>query len=286
MPPPRGNLVPFQTPNVGIAVGEPVPRRVLQQSPAPVPPPQRRPTIAEQAQDLELKGITKGGFRFGQPDEPARVGAKLITEIAKVPNILENIQNLGTIFKQVPSSQQGPILGRLSQSTIAPIAGSLIGDPNIVNAAQSAQSFSKAVTQEYGRYMEGGVLRKEDEIKYFLIMPNLSEPVPVQNFKGAILQRMLIQRYNTDISALKNAGFDVGNFKKLEIPPLPRIPGAFRKIARETTNAANSLQQSAGIGIWRLGDGRRVRAKNITQANKLRSLGAVRDEVTDAATQR
>lgn len=85
--------------------------------------------------------------------------------------------------------------------------------------AQTVDARMRTASQAFGRFMEGGVLRKEDEEKYRKMFPQLSDtPVVAQN-KLSIVRRMLAQKYQSDRQSLGDSGYDVGGLGELEIPP-------------------------------------------------------------------
>lgn len=88
--------------------------------------------------------------------------------------------------------------------------------------SQTIDAHMRAVSQAFGRYMEGGVLRKEDEEKYRKMFPNLSDTSGVAKGKLAIVKNLLTTKQNSDLKALKDAGYDTtGLDKGLSIADLP-----------------------------------------------------------------
>lgn len=75
--------------------------------------------------------------------------------------------------------------------------------------AQAVDAQMRIASQQFGRYMEGGVLRKEDEEKYRKMFPQLSDTPESAANKLAIVQRLLSNTYNSQVSALQRSGFDV-----------------------------------------------------------------------------
>lgn len=235
-------------------------------------------SLASSIGNLQVKSISKGGVTLGVPEAPEKKTptGTLITQIFKVPSIASNIEDTISTIRQVPTGQQGAILGRFAQSEVAPVAASLVGQPSAFDPAQSAQSQVRAVAQQFGRYMEGGVLRKEDEIKYRKMFPSLNETRPVQEFKAKILNRILIQQYNSDLNALTQAGFNTGNAKPVPVPALPKLPGINKRQGAEILSVAKDIESTAGVGAYKTPDGRTIRARNKMEAQELRALGAER----------
>lgn len=84
--------------------------------------------------------------------------------------------------------------------------------------AQTLDAQIRTASQAFGRFMEGGVLRKEDEEKYRKMFPNLRDTDAVKKNKLAIVRRMLASKYEDDRKTLGASGYDVSGFGALEIP--------------------------------------------------------------------
>ena len=88
---------------------------------------------------------------------------------------------------------------------------------------QSVDSQIRAAAQAFGRFMEGGVLRKEDQEKYRKMFPNVGDTPEVASAKLQNVRRQLIQRQNSDLEALQSQGYDTtGLDKDFAIPGLPQ----------------------------------------------------------------
>lgn len=130
---------------------------------------------------------------------------------------------LSDISKTIENNQDsfGPVSGRLS----------------VLNPwdekSNTIESQIRAASQAFGRFMEGGVLRKEDEDKYRKMFPNLSDALPVARNKLSIVNRLLSEKQNSNLKALKDAGYDVSSLDKgLTIPEVPSILKGNVKIIR------------------------------------------------------
>lgn len=80
--------------------------------------------------------------------------------------------------------------------------------------SQTLDAQLRARSQAFGRFMEGGVLRKEDEEKYRKMFPQIGDEKEVAQNKLNTVRRLLMQKQNSDISALKQQGFDVSGVDK------------------------------------------------------------------------
>jgi len=101
----------------------------------------------------------------------------------------------------------GPVTGRT-------------GSANPYNTeAQTFDARMRTASQAFGRFMEGGVLRKEDEEKYRKMFPQAHDTDDVKINKLSIVRRMLAEKYEDDRRTLGASGYDVSGFEALEVPP-------------------------------------------------------------------
>lgn len=100
---------------------------------------------------------------------------------------------------------------------LGPIKGRMGSANPYDTRAQTVDARFRTASQAFGRVMEGGVLRKEDEEKYRKMFPQLSDTKDVARNKLAIVERQLAQKVNSDISALGNSGYDVSGVPQLEV---------------------------------------------------------------------
>ena len=104
-----------------------------------------------------------------------------------------------------------------------PIKGRLAELNPYNERAQSVNAQMKAASQSFGRYMEGGVLRAEDERKYREMFPKLGDTISVAKSKLAIVQRQLIAKQQADLDALGKAGYDISPFARRQTPEVPEM---------------------------------------------------------------
>lgn len=106
--------------------------------------------------------------------------------------------------------------------------------PNFVTAwtgigatAKAKQAVIDRVKQVIGKSLEGGVLRKEDEIKYQKILPTIGDPPSVVEAKLSGLKAAISARQQAEIDALTDAGYDVTRFVSRQAQPTePAKPAA------------------------------------------------------------
>lgn len=143
----------------------------------------------------------------------SQASIKLIQEGNSLPNILSDLDQKLDQNKAL----FGPVIGR-------------VGAANPYNTqAQVFDADIRAKSQAFGRYMEGGVLRKEDEEKYRKMFPQLSDTPEVARGKLAVVNDLLNKKQQTLIQAYKDQGFDLSG---LNLPP---------------TQLAQSPKQGGGI---------------------------------------
>lgn len=100
--------------------------------------------------------------------------------------------------------------------------------------AKSRQAVIDRVKQVIGKTLEGGVLRKEDEIKYVKILPTIQDPVAVVRTKLEGLDRAVRDRHEIQLNALEDAGFDITRFRDRPLP-----------VATGTSDAENTTPDAA-----------------------------------------
>lgn len=106
-----------------------------------------------------------------------------------------------------------------NESSFGPAMGRL-GQVNPYNTtSQTLDARMRTASQAFGRFMEQGVLRKEDEEKYRRMFPQLSDTPQVAKNKLSIVRRMLAEQYQSQRNALGDSGYDVSGLGELVIPP-------------------------------------------------------------------
>lgn len=157
--------------------------------------------------DLDKKRVEASQAARGMKLAPDKV--LQVQEGAQIPNQLndieETLKNNTDLF--------GPIAGR---------AGSM--NP-YDERAQTIDAQVRASAQAFGRYMEGGVLRKEDEDKYRKMFPQLNDTPEVAKNKLAIVRKLLVDKQNSNTKALSTQGYDTSAFQEL---PSAKNPGILK----------------------------------------------------------
>jgi hypothetical protein len=138
-----------------------------------------------------------------------------VSEGQRLPQMLDDIR--GTL--------------KANKGAFGPIRGGLSSMNPYNEQAQTIDAQMRTAAQSFGRLMEGGVLRKEDEEKYRKMFPQLKDDPAVAENKLALVDRMLKQKQQADVSALAGSGYDTGAFG--QGGAMPDLPGVLRSGARK-----------------------------------------------------
>jgi len=137
------------------------------------------------------------------------------------------LKNAGTSKgKIIPANQAvqlGDIYGAIEQldlltdkaSEFKDVIGPVKGFQKLNPYSTSAQSFQqllKTTKQIIGKGLEGGVLRKEDENKYDLILPKQNDTMETLAQKQKQLRKMILIKQGGIIEALSQAGYNTSSF--------------------------------------------------------------------------
>lgn len=143
--------------------------------------------------------IQKASAKENKPKELTATNVLNVNEGRAIPARLEDvnqtIQDNLEIFG-LPTVGIGSLAGRLT-------------NPEAYEKIAVIDADLRSASQQFGRYMEGGVLRKEDEEKYRKMFPQTSDKPEVAKGKLEIVSRLLQQKYRSDLGALESQNFDV-----------------------------------------------------------------------------
>jgi len=121
----------------------------------------------------------------------------MLSDARYFPALLDELEN--TINKN--ASLIGPISGQIPFS----------------EAREKVKDDLKRAAQLIGKFMEGGVLRKEDEIKYREMLPQLTDlnsKVALDKLAG--VRRMLQEKYNNYLQDFAGSGYNVSGFESID----------------------------------------------------------------------
>jgi len=182
--------------------------------------------------DDAISGLPSKGEILAAMVLDAQQGGKNISKLKTILDAYDQVNPSEKGGKVVPATQAGALgdfdsaislMGEVG--TILKTQGDLFGpvkgtigtaNPYAVES-QKVDSDLRRAAQIVGKAMEGGVLRKEDEIKYRRMLPNLSDKPEVAEYKMKQVKAMLERNRSQRVLALESAGYN---------PETDRISGA------------------------------------------------------------
>lgn len=179
---------------------------------------------------LESYGINVGGFG-GMPKTLDQLQEERLANPGSVDGTRTYVDSAGDIIeigsKQLSATQANllsegnqlsfvldPLYNILEskKGLFGPVTGKL-GQLNPYNtAAQTIDDDLRRAAQTIGKYMEGGVLRKEDEEKYRKMLPQLTDTPDVAKNKLEGVTELLKRKQLEYIDSYARAGYDVSKF--------------------------------------------------------------------------
>ena len=234
-----------------------------------------------ESSDLDRKTkestIRKNEFEMGQtsamaPFKRQREQADLNKTIAET----NRIANEGKNGKQMSAADVGKynegnrLPGMLtdlrksissSQDMFGPVAGRVAGFNPYNEKAKTLDSQLRTSAQSIGSFLEGGVLRKEDEEKYAKMLPQLSDTPEIASNKLDLIEKLLVDKQRSTVDALKNSGYDTAGIQR-EFAPT-RVPEVLGK-NQGYGNASATIDQAEVM--------KQVKAAGLSREEKLRQL--------------
>lgn len=194
---------------------------------------QRAAQSAAEIASRERIAKTRGerGVVIGADGQEMPAGMKMsptaimsLTEGKSAINILDSLES------EVDQKQDyfGPIQGRLKSMNPYDTEGQVL------------RSKFTAAAQMIGKYLEGGVLRKEDVPKYEAMLPKLGETPAVAKGKLNVVRSLLRQKYETDVGALAGQGYQTSG-----LPDSGAANGTMQVRQPGTAMAAPASQQES-----------------------------------------
>ena len=195
--------------------------------------------IIKQMQDagIDTSGIDPDTMTLSQSNEVARIQREKEKASGKKP-LSQQIQQLVDVdkaFNLLDSTSKaieeyagvgGPIAGRtgigdiepgkfasavgLGADTLTAISPNLLGKP-FLRQREAVATFN-LTKQVIGKALEGGVLRKEDELKYERLLPTLRDPDSLRRFKLKQLRTLMEEGKKSLLDNMNRSGFDVSGF--------------------------------------------------------------------------
>lgn len=165
-------------------------------------------------EDLALKR-QELGIKSASANEPKQLPAAQIAQLKEGETIPSTLQNLSGLIKE-KSDLFGPVTGRILENNPYSKEGQL------------TRAQLKTASQQVGRFLEGGVLRKEDEAKYEQMLPKLSDTPEVAEGKLKLVYDMVSKKQEDLMKGVAGQKYSTAGFTekfpemKTEAPP----PGA------------------------------------------------------------
>lgn len=126
--------------------------------------------------------------------------------LADFQTALDDVEALKTALSGSRATGTGAWFGAVIPAWMTDITG-------VGTESKQKQATIDRVKQVIGKTLEGGVLRKEDEIKYEKILPTIKDPGPVAAKKLSGLEEALTLRMERQMEALEDAGYDVSSYR-------------------------------------------------------------------------
>lgn len=147
----------------------------------------------------------------GKQPASSREQGRAVTsgDAGRITDLDASLNDLSTLKQTVSgtgSTGIAPSIGAAMPNFVTNATGFGVG-------AKERQAVIDRVKQVIGKALEGGVLRKEDEIKYAKILPTISDNPQVVATKLAGLETAIRQRKSTMLDNLADAGYDTSRFE-------------------------------------------------------------------------
>lgn len=131
-------------------------------------------------------------------------------DVSKITDLDASLNDLGVLEKTIAGVSNATGTTAQIQAALPNWATNLSGwgvD------AKKKQAVIDRVKQVIGKALEGGVLRKEDEVKYEKILPTIGDPPAVVTSKLAGLKQAIDARREQFLSNLEDANYDVSRYR-------------------------------------------------------------------------
>jgi hypothetical protein len=182
-------------------------------------------------------GARNSGAIAVQQSKPTAAGRGVLSGDAnRIAELRTSLDDLKTLRQTVAAPGESGATGIMAK------AGAMV--PNVVTEmtgfgmeAKKKQAVINRVKQVIGKALEGGVLRKEDELKYEKILPTIGDPDEVVLTKLAGLDTAIQQRLGQQLEALEQAGYNVSGFKGGQAPKVTTDPDEIDALLQELLGA-------------------------------------------------
>lgn len=163
-----------------------------------------RQTLRVQEKDIQPGDMPASTREQGRPVTSGDAG--------RITDLQTSLDDIGRLTGALSTAGETGTISKIGAST-----------PNWVTDltgwgtdAKKKQALIDRVKQVIGKALEGGVLRKEDEIKYEKILPTIGDTTAVVTSKLDGLKVAITQKKERTLESLADAGFDTSRFTARE----------------------------------------------------------------------
>jgi hypothetical protein len=151
--------------------------------------------------------------------------------IAEIDSSLDDVQRLGVALSAAGETGTVAKIGASMPNWVTDLSGWGID-------AKKKQALIDRVKQVIGKALEGGVLRKEDELKYEKILPTIGDTTEVVKAKLQGLDTAVRGKRERSLESLGDAGYDVSRFQRTERQSTSTpLDAAWAKLPKPPANA-------------------------------------------------
>jgi hypothetical protein len=161
------------------------------------PPPAKDPL----AQELARGRVDEQKARKDQREKELRDGQKL-------PAALVDRLNDGAVAEQQANALES-IIGRAGDKAFGPFVGRVRSINPYDETSQKLVAELKTAKQAIGKFLEGGVLRKEDESKYDMILPQPADTPEVARQKAANVRNLINAKKQANLESFRAQGYNI-----------------------------------------------------------------------------
>lgn len=217
----------------------------------------RDAAMTPQAQDdaaLKLRQTAPPRQGNGGATTPAPRPARPLSaiEAGKISELNTSLNDLKTLREALGTTGAESKIGAWLPNVVTEMTG-------IGAEAKAKQATIDRVKQVIGKALEGGVLRKEDEMKYEKILPTVGDPPENAKAKLDGLEAAIRQRLETQMQALDDAGYDVSRFQSrmssAGSSPREAMEAFGGGSARSASSAAPTQVLAQGPGVHTFANG-------------------------------
>lgn len=189
-------------------------------------------TLDEQSKALQ--GFARADDKPDKPEKPPEPVKKKVlpagtaTKLSEMDNSLNELSVLTKTL--LPNGVRSGVKMTGASAAAGAITPNFVTDlTGIGTEAKQRQGVIDRVKQVIGKALEGGVLRKEDEIKYAKILPTIGDPEDVVDTKLKGLDAAIRDKKQLEVESLDDAGYDMSRYVARAARGAPTAPPATPK---------------------------------------------------------